>query len=150
MKYMTLSSNLASSHKENLLLAYAFLNNKLLNNPECSFINNYPKERPEEGYIFGKDTLSAVYGNGNEIPSWDKFYKIHKDDEKTQFMCVAGCDEKDKTRITMSVLPKEIMQEFPEEKRGMFISISKSVSKRKVQYIIDSIINLYEQYKTDL
>ncbi|MGF7145541.1 hypothetical protein HNQ56_003984 [Anaerotaenia torta] len=59
---------------------------------------------------------------------------------------MAGCDEKDSTRITVTFLPEEARLNAPENK-GILVSVSENLGKKKVDYIIDNIIDLYDQYK---
>lgn len=146
MKIFSLREDLTTNHKENLLLAYSIINNTTLFKPECSIANRNAKEKPKEGFIFGKDDFIS-YGHDYGIPSWDEFYNAHKNDEDFGFLCVAGCDENDTTRITISALPEEA-KEGLEEHKGIIVSVTETLGKKKVQSIVDNIIDLYEQYKS--
>lgn len=146
MKFVSLPDDLTLDYKDNLMLAYAFINSKTLFKPECSFANKNAFTKPKDDYVFGTDAFKT-YGQEYVMPSWYDFYKAHKDDESLGFLCVAGCDENDETRITLSLIPKGMEDELPVGSNGIIVSVSESLGKKKIQYIIDSIIDLFEKYK---
>ncbi len=146
MKFVPTPENLNLDYKESLLLAYSFINSKLLFNPECTFTNKKSRLETTDDFVFARDAFNSHGSKYGQI-SWYDFYKAHKNDEDIGFFCVAGCDEKDETRITLSFLPKGLENEFPEGNSGIIISVSETLGKKKVQYVVDHIIECFEQSK---
>mgnify|MGYP007005627327 FL=1 len=145
MKFLALNEGIVNDYKDKLLLAFAFLHTECLFKPECSCFNENYGGKPQPGHLFGKDMYSISYGGVNKtIPTWEDFYNKHCDTE-ANFMCVAGCDKDDITRITLTILsgkmlPKELHNTIP-------ISISEVISDEQVGMIINNIINKYEELK---
>lgn len=146
MKQIKLDSSIVVSNKEKLLFAYSILNNKELYKPECIFPNPNSVEEPKDGHIFGADAALS-YGNEAIIPSWDKFYEAHKEDEPLVFYCVAGCDSNDISRVTFTFVPYMANEETSEFDTDLIMGVDDLVGKKKAQSIIDSVVDFYEEYK---
>lgn len=149
MKNFTLKDNIAMNYKEKILFAYAFLNTKSLNKPEVFLFNDKYSGKPEPGYIFGKDLYSIMYGGlKGKVPSWEEFYKTISVNETMPLICVAGCDNMDETRITLSILPPAILANIPGEfKNELLFTVNDEVSKSNLNQILNDMINIYNEYK---
>jgi hypothetical protein len=130
-----------NTNKERLLLAYAFLKSKMLNMPECNIFND-SKNLPNELSII------SLGGPDKEIPVWTEFYKVASNCDDSMIQCVAGCDEKDKARISIALFPLKTVEDLSAILKGIIpVSISEEVDKKKFSAIMDELKANYIKYK---
>ncbi len=93
--------------KENALkYAYAFMQTKLLNMKECSFINPNPT-KINNVHVFPRDMYSASYDD--KVPAWEKFKTNQTHISSPGFTCVGCLDAKDQKRMVCASLGDNVL-----------------------------------------